>query len=355
MRRLIGLVVSLFAVAGLLAGSALAAAPQNTTEPTLSGTFQVGKTITATKGDWSGSPTSYSYQWQRCDRDGNSCGNIQGQTTTSYKLTDADVGNTVRIVVTAKNSDGSTNANSKPSDVISGNAAPRVLQKPSISGKAQVGETLTADPGQWAEGPSTFIYQWQTCDKDGSNCKDISGATGKTYGVRAADKDNTIRVQVTAKNLVGSTTANSDNTALVTAGTPTPNPTPVGVGGAISITAVSLPNRLVIAQVKFSPPVIQSRNQSLTARVRVTETQAGRSVAGAMVYAVGVPANRVTTASETQTDSTGWATLTFRPLKGLPMKSGAQLTLFVRARKSGENVLAGVSTRRLVSVRVHPG
>jgi hypothetical protein len=86
----------------------------------------------------------------------------------------------------------------------------------------------------------------------------------------------------------------------------------------------------------------------------VTESTAGRAVTGALVYAVGVPSNRVTNAGEAQTDPTGWATITFHPLKGLPMRQGARLTFFVRARKSGENPLAGVSTRRLVSVGVNP-
>jgi hypothetical protein len=353
MRNLIGLVASLLVLAGVVAASALAAAPQNTTQPSIDGKFMVGQTLTTNVGSWSGSPTSYTYQWQRCDQDGLSCGKISGQTSKTYKLTDADVGNTVRVTVTAKNADGSTAADSKPSDVISGNAAPRSTTKPAISGKAQVGETLTADPGKWAEGPSSFTFQWQSCDKQGDNCKDISGATGKTYGVRAADKDNTLRVEVTAKNLVDSTKARSDVTDVVTTGTPTP--TPVGVGGAISVTAVSLPNRLVISQVKFTPSVIRSRDEPLTARFRVTETQAGKAVAGALVYAIGVPANRVTNAGETQTDATGWATMTFRPLKGLPMRQGAQLTFFVRARKGGENLLAGVSNRRLVSLRVSPG
>jgi hypothetical protein len=353
MRKLIGLVTSLLVLAGVVAAGALAAAPQNTTAPTIDGKFMVGQTVTANNGAWSGSPTSFTYQWQRCDQDGTSCGKIDGQKSKTYKLTDADVGNTVRVTVTAKNSDGSTDADSKLSDVISGNAAPRSISKPTISGKAQVGETLTADPGKWAEGPSSFTFQWQSCDKSGDNCKEISGATGKTYGVRAADKDNTLRVEVTAKNLVDSTKARSDTTDVVTSGTPTP--TPVGVGGAISITAVSLPNRLVISQAKFTPSVIRSRDEPITARFRVTETEAGKAVAGALVYAIGVPANRVTNAGETQTDSTGWATMTFRPLRGLPMRSGAQLVFFVRARKGGENPLAGVSNRRLVSVRVSPG
>ena len=357
MRKLIGLVASLLLISGVVAAGALAATPQNTTEPTIDGKFMVGQTLTANNGSWSGNPTSFTYQWQRCEQDGSSCGKIGGQTSKTYKLAESDVGNTVRVTVTAKNPDGSTSADSNRSDVISGNAAPRATSKPTISGKAQVGETLTADPGKWAEGPSSFAYQWQSCDTNGGKCKDIGGATGKTYGVRATDKDNTLRVEVTAKNLVDSTKANSDTTGVVTAGAPapTPNPTPVGVGVAISITAVSLPNRLVISQIKFTPNVIHSRTEPLTARFRVTETQAGRAVTGALVYAVGVPANRVTTAGETQTDSGGWATITFRPLAGLPMKRGAQLVFLVRARKGGENVLAGVSNRRLVSIRVSPG
>ena len=350
MRRLILLLASAITAAGLLAGSALAAAPQNTSPPTVLGKLMIGQTVTADEGNWTGGVTDYDYQWQRCSDEGSDCNNIAGQRGQTYKLADNDVGKTVRVIVTAKNSDGANDANSRPSTVISGDQAPKMQERPSIAGKAQVGETLTSDPGKWTEGP-TFAYQWQACDQSGGNCKDIAGATGKTYGVRAADKDGTIRVEVTAKNLVDSTKGTSDRTAVVIGTTTTP---PVGVGGALSITAVSLPNRLVISQVKFTPSVIRSRSEPLTARFKVTETQAGRPVAGALVYAVGVPANRVSNAGEITTDPTGWATVNFRPLKGLPMKRGAQLVFFVRARKSGENLLAGVSSRRLVAVRVSP-
>jgi hypothetical protein len=359
MRKMMRLALSLLVVSGVVAASALAAAPQNQSVPTIDGKAMVGQTLTADKGDWSGSPTSFSYQWQRCDNDGSSCGDISGATTNKYKLTDADVGNTVRVQVKATNSDGSATASSKATDVISGNAAPRATAQPSISGKAQVGETLTASPGKWAEGPATFTYQWQLCDKTGANCKDIQGATGQTYGVRSGDKDNTIRVQVTAKNLVGSTTANSAQTDVITGGasptpTPTPTPTPVGVGGAISITAISLPNRLIISQISFTPRVIHNRRDTITARFKVTEANQGKAVAGALVYAIAVPSNQVTRSSEIQTDSSGFATIHFQPLKALPMKAGARVNFFVRARKAGENPLAGISTRRLVSVGVHP-
>ena len=355
MKRMTRLVLGLFLISGVVAASALAAAPQSQTAPSIDGKAMVGQQLTANKGEWSGGPTTYAYQWQRCDNDGSSCGDISGATATKYKLTDADTGNTVRVQVTAKNADGSMAANSKATDVVSGNAAPRATTQPSIAGKAQVGETLTANPGKWAEGPSTFAYQWQLCDKSGANCKDITGATGQTYGVRSGDKDNTIRVQVTAKNLVGTTTANSGQTDAITAGTtPTSTPTPVGIGGAISITAISLPNRLIISSIQFTPRVITSRRQQITARFKVTEANAGKAVAGALVYAIAVPASQVTRSGEVQTDSTGWATVHFQPLKALPMKAGARVNFFVRARKAGENPLAGVSTRRLVSVGISP-
>ena len=281
MKRMTRLVLGLLVVSGVVAASALAAAPQNQTAPSIDGKAMVGQTLTADKGEWSGSPTTFVYQWQRCDNGRISCGDISGATTNKYKLTDADVGNTVRVQVTAKNGDGSTTANSKPTDVVSGNAAPRATTQPTITGKAQVGETLTANPGKWAEGPSTFAYQWQLCDKSGANCKDITGATGQTYGVRSGDKDDTIRVQVTAKNLVGTTTANSDQTGLIAArhhdadahAHPDARRCRRGDLDHGDLAAES-PG---ISSIQFTPRVITSRTQQITARFKVTETNAGKA------------------------------------------------------------------------------
>ena len=86
----------------------------------------------------------------------------------------------------------------------------------------------------------------------------------------------------------------------------------------------------------------------------MTEANQGKAVAGALVYAIAVPSNQVTRVAEVQTASNGWATVHFQPRQALPMKAGARVNFFVRARKSGENPLAGVSTRRLVSVGIHP-
>jgi len=47
--------------------------PANTTPPAVSGSAQSGQALTASPGSWSGSPTSYAYQWQRCDSAGAAC------------------------------------------------------------------------------------------------------------------------------------------------------------------------------------------------------------------------------------------------------------------------------------------
>jgi hypothetical protein len=82
----------------------------------------------------------------------------------------------------------------------------------------------------------------------------------------------------------------------------------------------------------------------------VQDTQNHKSVSDALVYAIGLPYSRVTTPAEVHTGSDGWATMTFQPDKFFPRKG--YITFFVRARKAGDDLLSGVSTRRLVQVTV---
>ena len=88
----------------------------------------------------------------------------------------------------------------------------------------------------------------------------------------------------------------------------------------------------------------------MQARFRVKDTR-GFVVRDALVYANAIPFGRIIQPGEVRTDQEGWATMSITPTRLLPLRNGYLLTMFVRARKSGDDLLAGVSTRRLVSVR----
>ena len=211
------------AAAGIGAVSARAAAPTNTAPPTVTGTAQQGRTLTANNGTWANGPSTFFYRWQRCTADGTGCNTIAGATQRTYLLRAVDVDNTVRVVVTASNSDGQASANSAVTDLVSSNVAPKNTAKPAIGGNPQVGEELTADHGMWTGGVRSFAYQWQRCDTAGNGCTNVTGATGSSYGVRVIDVAHTMRVVVTATNLAGSAAAGSDATRVVLAA-PTTQP-----------------------------------------------------------------------------------------------------------------------------------
>jgi hypothetical protein len=79
----------------------------------------------------------------------------------------------------------------------------------------------------------------------------------------------------------------------------------------------------------------------------------GQPVQGALVYATAVPYDQFAIPNEQATGSDGWGTLQFQALHGYPVSGKQQvLVVFVRARKPGDNVLGGISTRRLISFRI---
>ena len=216
-----GLVAALAIVAaGLFATAASAAAPQNTSAPTISGTPKVGSPLTANEGSWSNSPTSYTYQWQRCASDGRSCGDINGATAKTYTPAAGDVGHALRVVVTAVNTDGKTPATSGATDPVNSTNGPTNTVKPTISGSATVGSTLTVSNGSWSPSAPSYSRQWQQCDAAGTACTNIAGATGQTYGVRSGDVGHRLRALVTAHNSGGQTTVASSPSNVV-AGTST--------------------------------------------------------------------------------------------------------------------------------------
>ncbi len=357
---ILGLVATI--AAALAATTAIAGAPTrdakappvNTGLPTIQGTAEEGETLTGTTGTWQGrQPMTFNGQWKRCDTQGTSCAAIAGANGETYKLKADDVGHTIRITVTATNKDGSDKATSTPTAVVKAAIpnAPSNTSAPTIAGTAKEGSTLTADKGEWnGTQPIDFSYQWQRCDKSGISCSNISGASKQTYVLTSADVGNTVRVRVTATNSASKTTAYSRPSAVVAGtATPPPPPPPPPAGGAIPVSQVNSPERLVISTIRFNPAVIRSRSDAITARFRITDTK-GHFVSGALVLVTPLPYVWASQPKETLSDSTGWATVQFQIHAAVPKHSA--IVIFVRARKPGDNILTGVSSRRLVQVLV---
>lgn len=103
----------------------VSAAPVSTAPPAISGTAQSGQSLTTSAGTWSNAPSSYAYQWSRCDATGANCTAISGATGSSYAVASADVGSTIAVAVTATGSGGSTRATSAPTAVVQ--AGPQTL------------------------------------------------------------------------------------------------------------------------------------------------------------------------------------------------------------------------------------
>lgn len=219
-----GALVALIAAAAAMGSPA--AAPVNIDPPTITGTARQGEVLTAQNGTWDNSPTEFRYRWLRCNPGGNNCALLASDGKT-YRVGPTDVGNTLRVRVTAVNADGSTNARSEQTDVVGSNAAPLTnTARPTISGEARVGQELTATEGTWTGNPTSFAFQWQRCDVDTLTCANVIGATGRTYGVRIADLGFRLRVEVTARTDNRSGTATSIATAMVVPTTPITNKRP---------------------------------------------------------------------------------------------------------------------------------
>jgi hypothetical protein len=90
----------------------------NTSRPTITGEARVGKELVASEGTWTGSPTSFAFQWQRCDIDAVACVDVLGATGRSYGVRLADLGFRLRVQVTATREGRSGTANSVPTAVV---------------------------------------------------------------------------------------------------------------------------------------------------------------------------------------------------------------------------------------------
>ncbi len=182
-----------------------AAAPTPTTGPSITGTPQVGQTITAQAATWAGPLAQTSLQLLR---DGTP---LPGP---SHQLTAGDVGAVFTARSTGQRPDyvteggtgdtvtfESVQATSPGVTGVLGDA-PTVTTPASITGTGKVGSTLTATGPVWSTTPASESRRWFR------DATPIEGQTGATYDVVPADLGTTITVRYTA-----STPGYADGTA----------------------------------------------------------------------------------------------------------------------------------------------
>ena len=205
--------------------------------PTITGVAQVGETVTAdTTGiaDADGlTNVSYGYQWIRTDSGTDA--DIAGETAQTYELADDDQGKTIKVRVTF--TDDADNDETLTSDATA-EVAPRANREPTglptITGTAQVGQTLTADTSAISDEDgldnATFSYQW--IRSDGNADTGIDGATAQTYTLRTADEGQAIKVRVTFRDDAD----NEESLTSTATGTVAPKPNSAATGRPPSAT-----------------------------------------------------------------------------------------------------------------------
>ena len=272
--------------------------------PTITGTAQVGQTLTAGTTaimDADGlTSVSYTYQWIGVATD-NTETNISSATASTYTLVAADQGTTVKVTVSF--TDDANNPETLTSAATAAvSAAPNTpaTGAPTITGTAQVGQTLTAGTTAImdADGLTSVSYTYQWIRVDGTDEADIAAANSSTYPLGAADLGTTLKVRVTFADDLGHTetlTSAATATVGVTATAPTVSTVDVTSMPASGNTYY-LAGEVIEFTVTFSAPVTVTGTPKFAFRLGAATRQtayASGSGSAALVFARTVQAGEV--------------------------------------------------------------
>jgi hypothetical protein len=206
------------------AGPVAMAPPINTGAPSVIGSAQVGATLTAGVGSWDPAPETFTYSWQRAYGSGGFQA-IPGATRSTYTVAPNDLGDTIRVIVTATNPDGTAAVTSPPTAAIAPAppapvapapssptpsapapqaTAPSAKSLPSLSGGGGFGANVTVTRGVFAGAPVTrSVTRVMRCTH---SCTAVGAPNARTYKIWPADAGAVLRVIETASSASGSTT-----------------------------------------------------------------------------------------------------------------------------------------------------
>ena len=324
--------------------------------PTITGTAEVGQTLTAvTTGiiDANGLTTpGYTYQWIRAN---GSDANISDANSSNYTLLGADLGKTIKVQVTITDDDGySETLTSDATAAVSAVANTLATGAPTITGTAEVGQTLTAVTTgiMDANGLTTPNYTYQWIRANGSDAN-ISRANSSTYTLLDADLGKTIKVRVTFTDAASnSETLTSEATATVVAAATAPTVSNVAVTSTPASGNTYLAGEAIEFTVAFSAPVTVTGTPTFAFRLGATTRQAAftrGSDSAALVFA------RTVQAGEVDRDGISWNANALALGGGTITKMGAtaaaSLTHAAQAALAGHRVDAAPPALVSASVR----
>ena len=164
--------------------------PANSVAPSVTGVPQRSYALSADPGVWTGAGNAITYQWQHDVGDGFE--DIPGATGVTYLLSTADVGTSIRVLVTAANADATISEASDPTPPIL-TALPVNIAAPTISGAVVRGSTLGGELGIWTGLYNVYTWQWQRSSDNGTTWASIGGATRARTRCRVADETRFVR------------------------------------------------------------------------------------------------------------------------------------------------------------------
>lgn len=219
-----------------------------------------------------------------------------------------------------------------------------LLSPPTVSGTAQVGQTLTEGDARWNIPVSILGYQWEDCDSSGQHCQSIDNASKQSYAVGAADVGRALRVQENVISRAGFGQALSAVTALV----PSPSPPVHRISTTTSL--ISLESTAVSDQIVTLIATVTSSSSAAPPSGTLSFEDAGAPIDGCQNEPVLPTGQSVTVTCQTSfAASTAQLTATFTPSVGSVAGSSASTpeTFAVQSAPTATSVTTSSRSVRL--------